>query len=50
MFARRRKIIAQGEQVYLFSPSKETASDFIALTLVGNVTVTRDEHDRHMTS
>ena len=32
MFGRRRKIIAQGENVYLFEPAKELAEDFLALT------------------
>ncbi len=32
MFARRRKVIARGESVYLFTPSKESAADFLALT------------------
>jgi ribosomal-protein-alanine N-acetyltransferase len=32
MFARRRKVIAKGQTVYLFAPAKDTADDFIALT------------------
>jgi ribosomal-protein-alanine N-acetyltransferase len=32
MFARRRKVIAHGEGVYLFTPSKEGVEDFLTLT------------------
>lgn len=32
MFEKRRKIIARSETVHLYSPSKDTAADFIALT------------------
>ena len=32
MFGRRRKIIARGESVYLFAPSKDCADDFLAMT------------------
>lgn len=32
MFEKKRKIIARSETVYLYSPSKDTAADFIALT------------------
>src|SRR5262245_12980097 len=32
MFGRRRKIITKGERVYLFTPTKDSAEDFLALT------------------
>jgi ribosomal-protein-alanine N-acetyltransferase len=32
MFGRRRKILAQGDRVYLFAPTRECADDFIAMT------------------
>ena len=32
MFARRRKVIVEGDMVYLFAPAKESADDFLALT------------------
>ena len=32
MFARRRKVISQGDLVYLFAPAKEAADDFLGLT------------------
>ena len=32
MFGRRRKSISRGEAVYLFTPTKDSAEDFLALT------------------
>jgi len=32
MFGRRRKAISRGEAVYLFTPNKDAAEDFLALT------------------
>lgn len=32
MFGRRRKIIAEGDTVYLFEPTREQADDFLAMT------------------
>jgi ribosomal-protein-alanine N-acetyltransferase len=32
MFGRRRKIIASGDSVYLFAPSRDSADDFLAMT------------------
>ena len=32
MFGRRRKSIARGEQVYLFTPTKDVAEDYLMLT------------------
>ncbi len=32
MFGRRRKAIARGETVYLFSPGKDASEDFLAMT------------------
>jgi ribosomal-protein-alanine N-acetyltransferase len=32
MFGRKRKILAQGEAVYLFTPTRDCADDFLALT------------------
>jgi ribosomal-protein-alanine N-acetyltransferase len=39
MFGRRRKILARGEKLYIFAPSRECADDFIAMT-----TASRDFH------
>ncbi len=33
MFGSRRKVIARGERVYIFAPTRDTASDFIAFTV-----------------
>ena len=33
MFRSRRKVIARGERVYIFAPTRDTASDFIAFTV-----------------
>jgi len=33
MFRSRRKVIARGERVYLFAPTRDTATDFIAFTV-----------------
>ena len=32
MFGRRRKILAEGEVVYLFEPTRDSAEDFLAMT------------------
>lgn len=32
MFGRRRKILAEGETVYLFEPTRDSADDFLAMT------------------
>jgi ribosomal-protein-alanine N-acetyltransferase len=32
MFGRRRKILARGERVYIFMPTRDTADDFLAFT------------------
>ena len=39
MFGSRRKVIARGERVYLFRPTRDTAADFIAFAPDGLTSV-----------